>query len=257
VRWKKIKWHYFLLEYCYVVNYFTLLYFAVCFAKRHFPILAFLKIFDPLGYSLFRIAFAFANGPLALSVIAFRNGLIFHSLDHLTILAVHIGPACAMYGMRWYSAELEYDFPDTFHIDVQESSWTELFFIPCIYYVALWSVPYGLFMFWYRKDRIKERGYQTMYSVYESSLSGYLDFFGSNLRPVMYMAMHLSLSFLSFALAPFLWNSFFLNTAYILVLLVVSIWNGSTFYFEVFAVKYHAAQQAAAYDASTKRTKDD
>lgn len=56
-------------------------------------------MFDHMGPDLFRVAYAFAMGPLALSVFAFRNGLVFHSITQLTILAVHIGPAAAIFGM--------------------------------------------------------------------------------------------------------------------------------------------------------------
>eukprot|EP01036_Dinobryon_divergens_P027573 gene27573-36372_t len=111
-------------------------------------------------------------GPLALSIALFRNALVFHSADHMTILAVHIDP--------------------------------------------LWLVM-------------------------ECDESG-LGYFGESFKPAVYMAIHGSLCFLSFILSQLLWRSFWLNTVYLLGLLLVSVWNGSTYYFEVFATKKDKAK---------------
>lgn len=63
-------------------------------------------------------------------------------------------------------------------------------------------------------------------------------------RPFIYMAVHFALCALSFVvLAPLLWRSFFLHTFYLLALLMVAVFNSSTFYFEVFAARY--AKQVA------------
>jgi hypothetical protein len=261
VRWRKIKWHYFLWEYCYVVNYFTLVYFAVCLLKKHVPTLQFLHVLDSFGQEFFRVAYSYAMGPLALSILAFRNGLVFHSLEHLTILAVHFGPAAAIYGMRWYPAELEADFPDTFHFDVKyENShlFKDLFIRPVMYYMLLWSIPYALMMFYFRAERIKEKGYHTMYSIYEQSLDSVIGVLGPSLRPVLYMAMHAVLSYMAFLLTPFLWRSFWLNTAYLIALITFSIWNASTYYFEVFSVKYQLqhANKAVSNDGDAKSYTD-
>lgn len=72
-----------------------------------------------------------------------------------------------------------------------------------------------------------------------------ISLFGETYRPAMYMMVHLGISSFTFFLAIPCWHSFIFHTAYLLVLLNVAIWNGGTFYFEVFADKYAASHPKA------------
>ena len=91
-KFRSIGWHYYLLEFCYTVNYWTILYVVICLLKKHVRYFEGMGQYtDFLGYYLFRICFTWSMGPLALSIALFRNALVFHSADHMTILAVHIG----------------------------------------------------------------------------------------------------------------------------------------------------------------------
>ena len=60
---------------------------------------AYLWVF-PHSPGLFRVAFAFANGPLLFAVAAFRNSLVYHSIDHITSLWLHISPAFTTWALR-------------------------------------------------------------------------------------------------------------------------------------------------------------
>ncbi len=152
-----------------------------------------------------------------------------------------LGPPLACYGMRWYANELERAHPNTFHIRVTDSEESPsellhtLLVIPTVMYVILWTIPYSVTIFYLRFNKIKESGYETMYNAYGTSLVRRLGYFGERFKPAVYMAIHGSLCFLSFLLSQLLWRSFWLHTAYLLSLLSISVWNGSTYYFEVIA----------------------
>lgn len=60
----------------------------------------------PRSLALRRAVFALASGPLALSVPAFRNALVFHSLDKSTSLFIHVGPALVAWSLRWHPGPL-------------------------------------------------------------------------------------------------------------------------------------------------------
>ena len=143
--------------------------------------------------------------------------------------------------MRWYANELERAHPNTFHIRVTDSEESPsellhtLLVIPTVMYVILWTIPYSVTIFYLRFNKIKESGYETMYNAYGTSLVRRLGYFGERFKPAVYMAIHGSLCFLSFLLSQLLWRSFWLHTAYLLSLLSISVWNGSTYYFEVIA----------------------
>jgi hypothetical protein len=195
-------------------------------------------ITDSWGYVLFRVAFAWANGPLALSIIQQRNGFIFHSLDQMTILAVHIGPPLVAYTMRWYNERLETSFPDTFHIDVNRAADSSemlrtLFLWPSILYITLWSIPY-LFVMYTVYGHMKRKGYETMVESLERSppIKSVLHLLGSKHNITMYIVLHGVICCTTFLLSQLFWRSFWAHTLYLVGLFLVAVRNSSTFYFE-------------------------
>lgn len=68
--------HYFLADLCYYVNFMTV---------------SFLWGF-PKSRRLFISVYALSNGSLAWAIIAWRNSLVFHSMDKVTSLFIHIMP---------------------------------------------------------------------------------------------------------------------------------------------------------------------
>lgn len=65
--------------------------------------LLFLFVF-PKSDTLFWAVFALANGPVAWAIYAWRNSLVFHSLDKLTSVIIHISPPLTLYAIRWFVA---------------------------------------------------------------------------------------------------------------------------------------------------------
>ena len=87
IRWftyKSKKWQFFLADLCYFVN----------------ALLLVILFFYPSS-ALFTAVFFLAHGPVAWAIYAWRNALVFHSLDKMTSIAIHISPALVMYTLRW------------------------------------------------------------------------------------------------------------------------------------------------------------
>ena len=82
------KWGYFLIDYCYFVNVLCLLHLFVW----------------PNSSVLFELAFMSSNGPLAWAIIAWRNSLVFHDLEKITSLFIHVMPPLLMLTQRWHYA---------------------------------------------------------------------------------------------------------------------------------------------------------
>lgn len=68
--YKKSRMHYYLLDFCYYANLFLLIQ---------------VWLFND-SCAMEKIMFAFSMGPLAWSIVAFRNSMIFHSLDKVLLL---------------------------------------------------------------------------------------------------------------------------------------------------------------------------
>lgn len=250
------KKEYFLLDYCYTINYWSILYYIICVSKAVPEESA-----NVLGPIFFRIGFTAATGPLAMSILAFRNSLVFHSLDQTGILAVHWSPSMALWGMRWFPAQLENAFPNTFHIGCTESDEYTLFYDsqncpgtfvdlwcwPVVHYIVLWSIPYALFVFVIGKGYLEEGGYHTVYSEMKDKspmkdLIAKIPFGAPELK---YMMIHGTAVCFAFFLGVLFWHSFILHTMYLLVLFTVMTRNGASYYFMVFP-KLLAKEKAEA-----------
>jgi hypothetical protein len=257
-----MKWQFWLVDFCYVCNYLSWIYFFTCYLKANFQSFYFLREYlNPLGPTLFRVAFIWSNGILAGAISLFHNELILHSPIYTSSVAIHIGPPIVTWAFRWYSAGLNEHWPDTFHTGCTdadcEGSVTSLLLYPALYYVLLWTIPYVTMLFFVFEPSIKAKEYVTMFSHYRVTLFGSSEakdggkncmfaFLRSEKRrrsdgsflidservqQFIYMSMHGLLSFLSFGIAYACWYSFKFNTAYLIAQLHVSIWNGSGSYF--------------------------
>ena len=267
---KKLKWQYFLLDFCYTVNYWSILYYFIAYLKSHeFSGVHILRdIFNPLGPLIFRVFFTWCVGPLALSIPAFKNSLVFHSSDQIGILAVHLSPNLAVYGIRWFAQDAENFFPNVFHIGCHASastfthitsikslfmegalwgegtdchaSFTDLYLYPILLYVILWTIPYTLFFFIFGRKMLEDGGYHTVYSTMKDSFpfNNILSLVSDKWKPFVYMAVHGATCSLSFLLGPLLWHSYFLHTAYLIAVMYVAVCNGGSYYFQVFANRY-------------------
>lgn len=85
VTYRQQSWHYFLADLCYFVNVLLLLW---------------LYVF-PHSRTLYIAVFCLSNGPILWAILAWRNSLVFHSLDKITSLFIHIAPPLTLYTLRW------------------------------------------------------------------------------------------------------------------------------------------------------------
>lgn len=241
------KLQFWLFDYCYVINYWIVLYYVLSLAGV-----------CPWPETVFRVAFTSVVGPLALSVAAFRNSLVFHSSDQLIILAIHFSPNVAIWGMRWWPKELDQSFPGIFNIGCGSdppqqfslffskeecpATFSQLYGWPIFIY-ALWAITYYLFFFVFAKGILKRGGYYTMFEDMSknTAVKAVLNLGGSWGQELKYMCAHGTLCCVSLLIGPLLWHSFILHTIYLGVIVAFAVFNGGTFYFQVFAKNYYAS----------------
>lgn len=111
---------------------------------------------------------------------------------------------------------------------------------PCRY--ALWAVAYYAKIFIISSERIQARGYETLFKYITRnpqtlpgrvtrSLPGWL-------APLVFMVWHLIFCFTCFVFAWLMWQYYWLNTIFLVIMIFVSAWNGGNYYFEVFVHRY-------------------
>lgn len=229
VLYKLKRWHYYLLDFCYFANLVLLLQLWVL----------------PKSALLYKVMFAYSAGPLAWSIVAFRNSLVFHSLDKITSLLLHWMPACVLWTLRWYptrSVKLDYEGrSEAAKAEWQHGSLYNLVLLPLLPYL-LWAIAYYIKIFVVSSKKIQARGYETLYqfaTANDRSLFGLVVLRAPmRLRPLVYMVMHMALVTLTFLLARLFWASFWAHTIFLVFILSLSAFNGASFYFEVFAHRY-------------------
>jgi hypothetical protein len=88
IQYRKLKYHYFLLDFCYFTNFCL----AIC---RVFSL-------DLLYKTLFNAIFICSVGPLPIAVIVWKISFVFHDHEKVTSVLVHILPLMLCYTMRWH-----------------------------------------------------------------------------------------------------------------------------------------------------------
>lgn len=229
------KWLYFLIDFCYFAN-------LTC-------ILGFLL---PKNVVLLQINFTFATGPLAWAIVAWRNSLVFHSIDKITSVYIHAFPLLLTFCIRW--------FPDGTNLDAEALN--QGYSV----YVMLLSV--GLYLLWqvlyFLKTEMKDRAILDSDPQLMTSLR-WLARDSTNVMHILvlnvvrklhifkkdevfdaqslktkliFMASQLVFTFVTILPSPLLYHSFFLHTCFICFVFFVSTYNGANYYFEVFTAKY-------------------
>lgn len=96
VHYYNYGWHYYCTDFCYFANFaiINLLY------------------YDPKNEALLRMCYLFSQGALSAAVVAFRNSLVYHKIDMLTSLAIHVVPMTSMWNLRWHTMSYEANLPE-------------------------------------------------------------------------------------------------------------------------------------------------
>ncbi|PNH06846.1 hypothetical protein TSOC_006751 [Tetrabaena socialis] len=204
-RWASYKarrWHYYLYDFCYYANLLLVLH------------LTLLPTWAPLA----KVTFAYNTGPLAWSILTFRNSLVFHDLDKVTSLFLHLVPALVSWSLRWQQPEGGRFRP------AKEAGEQQ-------------------------RAKIQQRGYRTLFNYVTSQKKGTFHSIARRipqpLQPPAYLGLHLCFCVCTFLLALLCWYNFWAHTALLAAVASASIWHGGSYYFEVFARRYHEQLRAS------------
>ena len=226
VQYRKRLYHYFLFDFCYYGNLIMLAYIWLL----------------PHSSTLFLVAFAFANGPLAFAVPLWKNALVFHSLDKLTSCFIHLSPGFMSWSLLWMSRSDPWFVEQGFRIcglndpECPAASALDFFYYGMPAY-ALWQLLYLLRVELVGSAKVKERGYLTS-RIYMSK-KGFIAILVNRWPSLKGRELLLFVLFQFFyTLATLLpatlaYHSRVAHTALLSVVALWAAWNGSDFYFQV------------------------
>ncbi|KAF5357674.1 hypothetical protein D9758_007406 [Tetrapyrgos nigripes] len=246
--YKKRAWHYFLFDLCYYVTILNFVY---------------LWIF-PASPALFVACYCLSHGSLASAVITWRNSLVFHDLDKVTSLFIHVYPPFVFTVIRHFYPNAEERFPalkELPHLNPLHA----LLISSGIYFS--WQLLYWKFVLIDRREKIESGQRTTSFSFLLNNQRGIIGRSLSAVSPqsriAAFMGGQLVYMVLTELPAVFLlYDSPFWSGVFLLAIFGVSVWNGGGYYIEVFGRKFERELEALRKElaevtqASEKRVKN-
>jgi len=229
-KYRKSNWHYFLFDLCYFVNAFFIAY-------------LWLGNDNP---AWFAVCFALINGPLCWAVVLFKNALVFHSTDKLTSLLIHTTPYTVTYALRWgnhlhpnwrWSTEVAPDFWHFF--------WLPLAFVTC-HQILYAFVIRGLLGKKLAANPDALTTYRYLFRKQSGSVYRALGVLGPQHRESLFALLFIAVSAVQFLPTMLMYRYQWLHFLVGAFSLSCAIWNGASFYIEVFAARYQRTSSKAS-----------
>ncbi|KAH6975532.1 hypothetical protein BKA56DRAFT_733770 [Ilyonectria sp. MPI-CAGE-AT-0026] len=233
-------YHYFLADLCYFVNFLLLLSIWVFPSSKRF----------------FMAAYCLAYGNNAVAIIMWRNSLVFHSFDKVTSLFIHIMPCATLHCIVhllppetqklrfpaiWTIRNSEPGSPTAYANVVSMLAWST---VPYIF----WQLTYIFFISIRRKEKIAA-GRPTSFTWLRKSYSK--TWIGKMVlacpegwQEAVYMLIQFAYAVLTMLPCPLWFLSRYASSAFLLIVFVWSIYNGATYYIDVFGNRFQKELEA-------------
>jgi hypothetical protein len=212
-----LKYHYFLLDFCYFCQLILLYY---CY-------------FRP-DSTLFQMLFLLCNGPLCWAIVMWKNSIVFHDWDKMFSFIIHYHPALVTYTIRWYRPE---GLVPTHSISAYTLAGALVLY-------CFWQLIYLVKTEVLDKKKLNSDdqlmtslrwlAYKKPHPIYRAIRKA-----GYNPDPVALLVVFQFFYSALIALPMFVayhWRAF--HEVYLMLVFVVAVLNGAQFYFEVFTESY-------------------
>ncbi|KAJ9664392.1 hypothetical protein H2198_000321 [Neophaeococcomyces mojaviensis] len=225
--------HYFLADLCYFVN-------ALCLLT--------IWVF-PRSKRLFISTYCLAYGNNAVAIVMWRNSLVFHSLDKVTSLFIHLMPPVMLHCLVHLtpSYQLAERFPAIFNIKYSPptspehySLWAMLGWATLPY--AVWQLSYHFLITVRRREQIKA-GRPTSFTWLRKSyaktwIGKFVISLPEALQEPAFMLIQYSYAILTIVPCPLWFWYRWASAAFLMFCFCWSIWNGANYYMDVFGKKF-------------------
>jgi len=236
----KRGYHYFLADLCYFVNFLLMLSIWVF----------------PSSKRLFTAVYCLAFGNNAVAIIMWRNSLVFHSFDKVTSLFIHIMPCATLHCIVHLldPAAQQDRFPAIWTIKNSpagsSTAYANLFSMlawSTIPY-AVWQLSYYFFITVRRREKIAA-GRPTSFTWLRKSYSKVwigkvVLALPAALQEPAFMLIQYSYAVLTMLPCPLWFFSRYASAAFLMVVFAWSVYNGSTYYIDVFGKRFQKELEA-------------
>jgi Protein of unknown function (DUF2838) len=233
ITYHKRGYHYFLADLCYFVNALALL-----------SIWAF-----PRSKRLFIGTYCLAYGNNAVAIVMWRNSLVFHSLDKVTSLFIHVMPPVTLHCLvHLTSPHIQRDrFPAIYNIKYSQpgdpghySLWAMLGFASVFY--GVWQIGYHFLISVRKREKIAA-GRPTSFTWLRRSYSRtwigkFVLGLPNPLQEPAFMLIQYGYALLTLLPCPIWFWYRWCSATFLVVVFTWSIWNGANYYMDVFGNRF-------------------
>lgn len=143
IRWshqihaKPLNCKFYWLDFCWIANFLGNLFLGLIILA---DFIAPLRVDDEQRLTLFCFFWGVGCGPLLLAAGLLGNALVFHSVDHLASVFIHLFPSMGLYHMRWNKHLIQEAFPNLFYLDYMDglNVWTDIYLTAFGFYLIWW-----------------------------------------------------------------------------------------------------------------------
>jgi len=224
ISYSQLKYQYFMLDFCYFLQ-----------------VLLLVQLYIRPSAELFQVLFTLSNGPLCVAIVMWRNSLVFHDLDKITSVFIHMFPPLVTFSLRWYPPHNDFSLvclePDC------KMSPFYAFAVSFIVY-CIWQFLYIIQTEVIDKEKLsKDKALMTSvrwmtefkpHPIYKLMLKK-----GFKYGPTAALTITEGIyTFLTLLPIIPIFQYYELHAVYLCLVFLVCIWNGANYYFEIFTETY-------------------
>ncbi|CAM9252273.1 unnamed protein product, partial [Ectocarpus fasciculatus] len=233
-QYRKLKYHYFLLDFCYFTN--------VCLAVCRLFGLDTCKTF-------FNAIFICSVGPLPLAVIVWNISFVFHDHEKVTSVLVHILPLMLCYTMRWHGVKDEMSVDKFLRFQDFVAAAMGYLFWQVMYYVKTEvldkekldaDMEIQTSLRWISTDKKNPFTNMVLRGLRKVGIMGPDEVFVPTTfkTKFVFMSSQFVYTLLTFSVAPLVYYSKTLHLYSIGVIFIISTYLGASYYIEIFSKRY-------------------
>jgi hypothetical protein len=248
----KRGWHYFLADLCYFVNLLSVLSIWVF----------------PRSKRLLISTYCLAYGNNAVAIAMWRNSMVFHSYDKVVSLFIHIMPPVAFHCLTHLTTEdfLKVRFPAIHNIKFSEPGSPEHYSLRAM---MLWaSIPYGIWQISYhifitvrRREKIaagRPTSFTWLRKSYAKTWIGKVVIaLPAQLQEPAFMMIQYIYALLTMTPCPIWFWYRRWSAAFLMVVFIWSIYNGATYYIDVFGKRFQKELEQLKKDVAKWQSSPD
>lgn len=242
---RSMNWQYFMFDFCY---------FGITCSLINLLFLRKSALF-------FKICFIFTTGSLPIAIPVWRNSFIFHDFDKIVSVYIHILPCMLYYTLRWHGEEVTNNSNDSARMclghECSPLYVTDYLFAILLY--AAWQVAYIVktevwdkekfdtnpnlltSLRWLSKDTKNPTARGILKVMRQVGIfQANEDYDSTSMKTkLVFVGSQFLLTLVSFIPTPFIYYSSKGMLTYIGILFTIAVYNGASFYIEVFSQRYH------------------